>query len=58
MTVRPVTVIAGDVGEDEAADRIRHALETTLRYGATLTPDLGGHATTTEFADAVLRRLG
>jgi isocitrate dehydrogenase (NAD+) len=44
--------------EVEPACRIRAALETTLRAGEVRTPDLGGHATTAEFTDAVLRRLG
>jgi len=46
------------LGERDAAGRIRGALEETLRDGAVRTPDLGGNATTTEFADTVLRRLG
>jgi isocitrate dehydrogenase (NAD+) len=41
-----------------AADRIRGALEATLLEGAVRTPDLKGNATTTEFTDAVLGRLG
>ena len=45
------------LGERDAAGRIRGALEETLRDGAVRTPDLGGNATTTEFADTVLRRL-
>ncbi len=43
--------------QTEVADRIRDALETTLRNGAVRTPDLNGNATTTEFTDAVLGRL-
>jgi isocitrate dehydrogenase (NAD+) len=44
--------------EMEAAQRIRGALEATLLDGAVRTPDLGGNATTIEFTDAVLGRLG
>ncbi len=44
--------------ETAAADRIRGALEATLLEGAVRTPDLNGNATTTEFANAVLGRLG
>jgi isocitrate dehydrogenase (NAD+) len=44
--------------EMEAAQRIRGALEATLLDGAPRTPDLGGNATTIEFTDAVLGRLG
>jgi isocitrate dehydrogenase (NAD+) len=39
------------------AERIRDALEATIREGETLTPDLGGSASTTDFTEAVLRHL-
>ncbi|HEX8431529.1 MAG TPA: isocitrate/isopropylmalate family dehydrogenase [Longimicrobium sp.] len=41
----------------EPAGRIRKALETTVREGDTLTPDLGGTGTTDTFTDALIRRL-
>lgn len=41
----------------EAAQRIRTALDETVRAADALTPDLGGSATTDAFADAVIRRL-
>ena len=41
----------------EQAERVRAALEATVRAGETLTPDLGGTATTDQFTDAILRRL-
>jgi len=39
------------------ADRIRAAVETTIRDGRHVTPDLGGTATTDQFTDAVIARL-
>lgn len=54
----PLTTPVGTGFRSEAATRIRAALHATLSDGDTRTPDLGGHATTTNFADAVLRRLG
>jgi isocitrate dehydrogenase (NAD+) len=45
------------VGEADTATRIRAALEHTLRDGRTLTRDLGGSATTSEFAAAISARL-
>jgi isocitrate dehydrogenase (NAD+) len=45
------------LGEDAAADRIRAALERVLVRRETLTRDLGGTATTLEFADAVCRQI-
>jgi len=46
------------VGEEEAARRIRRALEDALQEGKVRTRDLGGDASTQAFADAVSRRLG
>jgi len=45
------------VGERERAERIRSALEATVREGTTVTRDLGGTATTEQFADAIIARL-
>ena len=46
------------LGETAAAERARSALVATLRDRTVRTPDLKGHATTLEFTDAILRRLG
>ena len=43
--------------EDEQAARILRALEQVLAAGETRTPDLGGSATTREFADAISRQV-
>jgi isocitrate dehydrogenase (NAD+) len=45
------------IGDAERAQRIRRALESTIREAKTVTRDLGGTATTTEFTDAVIARL-
>jgi len=45
------------IGERAAADRIVHALRSVMADGTTLTPDLGGRASTREFADAVCKML-
>ena len=45
------------IGETHIADRIMQALEDVLSAGRVRTRDLGGRATTTEFADAVCGRL-
>jgi isocitrate dehydrogenase (NAD+) len=42
----------------EVADRIRRAIETVVRSGEARTIDMGGKATTKEFTEAVVRRLG
>ena len=41
----------------ERAQRIRKALETTIREGKTLTRDLGGTASTDEFTNAIIAKL-
>lgn len=46
------------IGDNERAARIRSALESTLRDGSTLTRDLGGTASTDDFTNAVIQRLG
>ncbi len=45
------------VGRDDLASRLRGALEATLIEDGVRTRDLGGHASTGEFAEAVIRRL-
>ena len=45
------------IGEKKAAMRISGALEAVLRKGEHRTPDLGGSATTTKFADAIMREI-
>ena len=46
------------MGQPAPAERIRNALEQTIREGDSLTPDLKGTGNTQSFADAVIRRLG
>jgi isocitrate dehydrogenase (NAD+) len=45
------------LGDRDRANRIREALEATIQDGRVLTRDLGGTASTQEFADAVIARL-
>ena len=45
------------LGDVTRADRIRSAVESTIRDGTTITRDLGGTATTDEFTDAVIAKL-
>jgi isocitrate dehydrogenase (NAD+) len=44
-------------GEGEAARRLQSAIEWVYAEGRHVTPDVGGSASTTEFTDAVIRRL-
>jgi isocitrate dehydrogenase (NAD+) len=45
------------VNDGERASRIRSATEGVIREGKTVTPDLGGSASTEQFADAIIARL-
>ena len=45
------------IGEESAAEQVRKAIEAVYREGVHLTRDLGGSATTTEFADAVIAAM-
>ena len=46
------------LGELEAAKRLRCALEATIVQDKIRTADLGGRASTAEFARAVVKRIG
>ena len=46
------------VGRQDLAARLRAGVEGTLRADGIRTRDLGGQATTAEFAQAVIRRIG
>lgn len=45
------------ISERKAATRIRSALEKVLIKGDSLTPDLGGSATTKKFAEAIIKEI-
>jgi isocitrate dehydrogenase (NAD+) len=45
------------IGDEARAQRIRTALETTIREGKTVTRDLGGSASTDQFTDAIIAKL-
>ena len=45
------------LGDNARADRVRHALETVVRQGKTVTRDLGGTANTDQFTDAIIASL-
>ena len=45
------------LGQPDNARRVKNALESLIREGKTVTRDLGGSASTDEFADAIIARL-
>jgi isocitrate/isopropylmalate dehydrogenase len=46
------------LGEEAAADAVEKATLQVLADGETLTPDLGGHANTSQVGDSVVNALG
>jgi isocitrate dehydrogenase (NAD+) len=46
------------LGEDQAATRLRAAIERVYTEKKHLTKDVGGSASTQEFTDAVIKNLG
>ncbi|OUQ14456.1 isocitrate dehydrogenase [Massilimicrobiota sp. An142] len=46
-----------DLGKIEAANALRMALSKVVEKQETVTPDIGGHASTTEFVDAIIKEL-
>jgi len=51
-------MMLNEMGDRDRSRRVREALIDTIRNGGVLTRDLGGSATTAEFTDAVIARLG
>lgn len=46
------------LGKLEAANKLRNALAAVVEEGTTVTPDIGGSASTAEFTAAIIRKLG
>ena len=46
-----------DLGKIDAANALRMALSKVVEKQETVTPDIGGHASTTEFVDAIIKEL-
>ena len=50
-------MLADYLGYKDAASRVRKAIGDVLQAGRTLTPDLGGNATTVEMTEAILNAM-
>lgn len=46
------------LGKVEDANKLKTALQAVVEEGITITPDIDGNATTEEFTDAIIRKLG
>jgi isocitrate dehydrogenase (NAD+) len=55
--VLSAAMLLDHIGEQEAADRVRTAVNAVLQDGSKLTPDLGGSAGTSEIAEAIAARV-
>jgi isocitrate/isopropylmalate dehydrogenase len=56
-TILSAALMLEYLGWDDAAVRLRGAVERVYAEGRTLTPDQGGRATTAEFCAAVAKNL-
>lgn len=50
-------MLLSHLGHHDAAKRIDDAVDSVLREGQVLTPDLGGKSTTEEVTEAVVKRI-
>jgi len=55
--MQSAVLMLGHLGEQQAATRLQAAIERVYAEGIALTSDLGGTASTDQFADAVIRAL-
>jgi isocitrate dehydrogenase (NAD+) len=46
------------IGQPDLANRLRTAIDQVLRKDGVRTPDLGGKASTGDFTQSIIRRLG
>lgn len=56
--IRTAVMMLRHIGEEDAATAIEQSVFDMYREGDVLTPDVGGDATTSEFTDALVDRVG
>jgi tartrate dehydrogenase/decarboxylase/D-malate dehydrogenase len=52
-TIWSAAMMLEHLGEQDGHDKILHAIESVVKARATLTPDMGGHASTQQLGDAI-----
>lgn len=57
LNTRSAAMLLTHLGHYDAAKRIEDAVDSVLREGDVLTPDLGGKSSTDEVTDAVIKRI-
>src|SRR5687767_12601379 len=55
--IMSAVMMLNHIGETEAAQKIKTAYNQVLAHGSVLTRDLGGTATTDQYADAVIAAM-
>lgn len=55
--IRSAALMLRFLGYTKGADRIDVAVDSVIREGTLLTPDLGGKAKTNEVVDAIIKRI-
>ena len=56
-TILSANMMLRHIGEGKAADRVQAAMTLFLADKNDLTPDLGGHATTTQLVDGIIQKI-
>src|ERR1035438_9419471 len=56
--MQSAALMLAHIGERDAAKRLKSAVASVYAEGKHLTGDVGGHAGTAEFTDAVVRHIG
>jgi isocitrate dehydrogenase (NAD+) len=55
--MQSAVLLLNHIGEKAAAERLNNAIHDVYADGRSLTRDVGGSASTSQFTDAVIRRL-
>ena len=56
-SIRSAALMLRHLGYTKGADRIDTAVDSVVREGTILTPDLGGNSKTSEVVDAIVKRI-
>jgi isocitrate dehydrogenase (NAD+) len=55
--MQSAVLMLAHIGERDASKRLQHAIETVYAEGQSLTGDVGGKSSTSQFTDAIIRHL-
>jgi isocitrate/isopropylmalate dehydrogenase len=56
--MQSAALMLAHIGEQDAAKRLKRAVASVYAEGKHLTGDVGGHAGTADFTEAIVRHIG